>query len=157
MFAEMRQAVNIPKGSDVLDHIHALPEREQQEAFGKIQDIERKAMSKQVPQAGLVSLMEFLDEHDIPKGICTRNFEYVYSISNFVHVTVVTDTCAVRQSITYYPTIFHGISTRSVPSSRGTSGHRSPLQLASCTLRMRGESPILPMYPHHRLKGDSCQ
>ncbi|KAI7481112.1 haloacid dehalogenase-like hydrolase [Hortaea werneckii] len=75
MFAEMRQAVNIPKGSDILDYIHALPEKEQQEAFGKIQDIERAAMSKQVPQAGLVSLMEFLDEHHIPKGICTRNFD----------------------------------------------------------------------------------
>lgn len=77
MFAEMRQAVNIPKGSDILDYIHALPEKEQQEAFGKIQDIERTAMSKQVPQAGLVSLMEFLDQHEIRKGICTRNFECV--------------------------------------------------------------------------------
>lgn len=75
MFAEMRQAVNIPKGSDILDYIHALPEKEQREAFGKIQDIERTAMSKQVPQAGLVSLMEFLDEHNIKKGICTRNFD----------------------------------------------------------------------------------
>jgi len=75
MFAEMRQAVNIPKGSDILDYVHALPEKEQREAFGKIQDIERTAMSKQVPQAGLVSLMEFLDEHDIKKGICTRNFD----------------------------------------------------------------------------------
>ncbi|RMZ15560.1 hypothetical protein D0860_01520 [Hortaea werneckii] len=75
MFAEMRQAVNIPKGSDILDYIHALPEKEQREAFSKIQDIERTAMSKQVPQAGLVNLMEFLDEHDIKKGICTRNFD----------------------------------------------------------------------------------
>ncbi|RMX81889.1 hypothetical protein D0869_06460 [Hortaea werneckii] len=75
MFAEMRQAVNIPKGSDILDYIHALPEKGQQEAFGKIQDIERTAMSKQVPQAGLVSLMEFLDQHEIRKGICTRNFD----------------------------------------------------------------------------------
>lgn len=83
--------MNIPKGSDILDYIHALPEKEQQEAFGRIQDIERTAMSNQVPQAGLVSLMEFLDEHDIPKGICTRNFEYVAWAPNQVLTSVVTD------------------------------------------------------------------
>jgi len=76
MFSEMRSAVGIPKGEDILDYIHGLPENQQTEAFRKIQDIEREAMAKQIPQAGLVSLMEFLDEHGIHKGICTRNFEY---------------------------------------------------------------------------------
>lgn len=77
MFGEMRDAVGIPKSIDILDYIHDLPEKEQQDAFAKIQKIERNAMSKQVPQAGLVSLMEYLDENNIKKGICTRNFECV--------------------------------------------------------------------------------
>ena len=71
----MRSAVSIPKSSDILDHIHALPEREQEEAFRKIEAIESEAMAKQIPQPGMVKLMEFLDENGIPKGICTRNFE----------------------------------------------------------------------------------
>jgi phosphoglycolate phosphatase-like HAD superfamily hydrolase len=76
MFAEMRSAVHIPKSEDILDYIHAMPEAQQQGAFTKIQDIERKAMAEQVPQAGLVSLLEFLDEHKIKKAICTRNFDH---------------------------------------------------------------------------------
>jgi len=71
----MRQALGIPKQVDILDHIHAMPDRDQTEAFSKIQAIEREAMEKQIPQAGLVSLMEYLDEKGIRKGICTRNFE----------------------------------------------------------------------------------
>jgi len=75
MFGEMRAALNITKEVDILDHVHALPDAEQSEAFAKIQAIEREAMEKQIPQAGLVSLMEYLDEKGIHKGICTRNFE----------------------------------------------------------------------------------
>ena len=75
MFGEMRSALNIPKEVDILDHIYSLPDDKQQEAHEKIQAIERGAMAKQIPQAGLVSLMEFLDRHNIKKGICTRNFD----------------------------------------------------------------------------------
>jgi phosphoglycolate phosphatase-like HAD superfamily hydrolase len=75
MFIEMRTAVEIPKEIDILDYIHVLPEQQQQEAFTKIQAIERKAMDSQVPQAGLVTLLEFLDQNSIKKGICTRNFD----------------------------------------------------------------------------------
>lgn len=32
-------------------------------------------MSSQQPQPGLVSLMEYLESKNIPKGICTRNFD----------------------------------------------------------------------------------
>ena len=75
MFSEMRSAVNIPKEIDILDYIHGLPDQEQQEAFAAIQVIERRAMANQVPQAGLVTLMEYLDRKRIKKGICTRNFD----------------------------------------------------------------------------------
>ncbi|KAK3114882.1 hypothetical protein LTR53_006340 [Teratosphaeriaceae sp. CCFEE 6253] len=71
----MRDAVGIPKESDILDHIHSLSSSEQEEAFSKIQAIEREAMAKQAPQPGLLTLMEYLDKHRILKGICTRNFD----------------------------------------------------------------------------------
>jgi len=75
MFGEMRAALSIDKGTDILDHIYSLSPSEQETAHAKIQAIERKAMELQVPQAGLVTLMEFLDKHGVNKGICTRNFE----------------------------------------------------------------------------------
>ncbi|KAK5722154.1 hypothetical protein LTR17_014346 [Elasticomyces elasticus] len=75
MFAQMREAVGITKEVDILDHIHSLSASEQESAFAKIQAIEREAMAAQVPQAGLVTLMEYLDERGVQKGICTRNFD----------------------------------------------------------------------------------
>jgi HAD superfamily hydrolase (TIGR01549 family) len=75
MFAEMRSALGITKGTDILDHIYALPESEQEPAHEKIRSIERTAMASQQPQAGLVKLMDYLDSRNIPKGICTRNFD----------------------------------------------------------------------------------
>lgn len=75
MFGEMRSALGITKAQDILDHVYSLPESEQEAAHEKIRAIERAAMEKQVPQAGIVSLMEYLDKKKIKKGICTRNFE----------------------------------------------------------------------------------
>jgi len=75
MFAEMRNALGIDKSTDILDHIHALPESEQEAAHDKIRAIERKAMKIQKPQPGLTELMEYLSSRNIRKGICTRNFE----------------------------------------------------------------------------------
>ena len=75
MFEEMRAAVQIPNGEDILDYMHSLPDDEQAKAFAKIEAIERKAMKTQTPSAGLVTLMEYLDRRGIKKGICTRNFE----------------------------------------------------------------------------------
>lgn len=77
MFLEMRSACSIPPSSDILDYIHSRPQPEQDAAFVKIQAIERKAMSEQVPQEGLVALMEFLERWGVRRGICTRNFECV--------------------------------------------------------------------------------
>ncbi|KAE8445332.1 hypothetical protein EG329_013570 [Mollisiaceae sp. DMI_Dod_QoI] len=75
MFGEMRRALGIDKSTDILDHCHSLPPAEEEEALEKIRNIERSAMKKQEPQPGLVSLMEYLESRNIPKGICTRNFE----------------------------------------------------------------------------------
>lgn len=70
-----RSALGIGKGTDILDHIYSLPDAEQEEAHEKVRDIERKAMKKQRPQAGLVELMDYLDSRGLKKGICTRNFD----------------------------------------------------------------------------------
>ncbi|THX34989.1 HAD-like protein [Aureobasidium pullulans] len=74
MFSLMRKNLNISAGQDILDHVYSLPEAEQKEAHRKIEEVESDAMKKQIPQAGLVTLMEHLDANDIKKGICTRNF-----------------------------------------------------------------------------------
>lgn len=75
MFAEMRAALNITKGTDILDHIYTLPDDEQETAMEKVRNIERKAMRAQKPQAGLAELMAYVDSRGLRKGICTRNFD----------------------------------------------------------------------------------
>ena len=83
MFGQMRSALGIDKSTDILDHLHSLSGSEQDEARADIEAIERDAMSKQTPQPGLESLMEYLDSQGIRKAICIRNFEYasiVYAV-----------------------------------------------------------------------------
>ncbi|KAL2071570.1 hypothetical protein VTL71DRAFT_12805 [Oculimacula yallundae] len=75
MFGQMRSALGIDKSIDILDHIHSLPASEQDAAQEKIRAIERSAMSSQEPQPGLASLMDYLEKKNVPKGICTRNFD----------------------------------------------------------------------------------
>lgn len=70
-----RQALNISKSVDILDHIHSLPQPAQDEAQETIRDIERRAMGSQKPQAGLTDLMDYLEKRRVRKAICTRNFE----------------------------------------------------------------------------------
>lgn len=76
MFAEMRSALGIAKGQDILEHVYGLPTAEQQQqAMEVIRNIERTAMLKQVAQPGLAQLMAYLDSRGVRKGICTRNFD----------------------------------------------------------------------------------
>ncbi|KAF1989809.1 putative HAD superfamily hydrolase [Aulographum hederae CBS 113979] len=75
MFGEMRAALGIEKPTDILDHIYSLPPNEQEKAQEDIRAIERRAMSVQKPQAGLLKLMDYLDSRGVQKGICTRNFD----------------------------------------------------------------------------------
>ncbi|KAG9838389.1 haloacid dehalogenase-like hydrolase, partial [Aureobasidium melanogenum] len=74
MFTEMRSKLGITKGEDILDHVYSLSGTKQKEAHRIIEDVEREAMAKQIPQAGMVTLLEHLDVNGINKGICTRNF-----------------------------------------------------------------------------------
>jgi len=76
MFAEMRAALGISKGTDILDHIYALPTASERDvAMEAIRAIERTAMASQVAQPGLAELMAYLDRRGVQKGICTRNFD----------------------------------------------------------------------------------
>ncbi|TVY30498.1 putative uncharacterized hydrolase [Lachnellula hyalina] len=75
MFGQMRSALNITKATDILDHCHSLPPAECEEALEKIRNVEREAMVLQEAQPGLVPLMTYLESKNLPKGICTRNFE----------------------------------------------------------------------------------
>jgi hypothetical protein len=71
MFREMRAVLNIPKSTDILDHLLSLstiednstnpPTSPRQRASNAIEAIERNAMTAQTPQPGLVELMTYLD------------------------------------------------------------------------------------------------
>ncbi|KAK5629018.1 hypothetical protein RRF57_004733 [Xylaria bambusicola] len=76
MFVQMRSVLGIPKNIDILTHISTLPSSAEREAaMESIRAIEREAMSSQVAQPGLSTLMTYLQEQGIRKAICTRNFE----------------------------------------------------------------------------------
>ncbi|KAJ6443331.1 had superfamily [Purpureocillium lavendulum] len=75
MFGEMRAALGIDKGVDILRHIHGLPAADQPAAMDAIRAVERRAMEQQVPQPGLARLMAYLDARGVRKTICTRNFD----------------------------------------------------------------------------------
>lgn len=82
MFKEMRSALGIPKSVDILEHIHSLSARNDQNfssprsrAQDAIKRIEREAMRHQQPQPGLNELITRLAKWDIRLALCTRNFE----------------------------------------------------------------------------------
>lgn len=75
MFGEMRAALGIVKAVDILEHIDGLPSHQQPAATEAIRAIERRAMELQVPQPGVTALMSHLDARQVPKAICTRNFD----------------------------------------------------------------------------------
>jgi len=86
MFAQMRAALGIAKGVDILDHVYSLAIEKQSAAMESIRNVEKEAMLKMIPQKGLIPLMEYLNKKGIRKAICTRNFQTPvnYLISNFM-------------------------------------------------------------------------
>lgn len=70
-----RDALQISKSTDILDHIYSLPEPAQTNAQTAIRAIESKAMVHQEPQPGLHELISYLERRKIPMGLCTRNFD----------------------------------------------------------------------------------
>jgi hypothetical protein len=71
---QMRDALQITKGVDILDHVHSLPPDQEEVAQEKLRVIERAAMLDMIPQPGLEELMNFITCEGLVKSICTRNF-----------------------------------------------------------------------------------
>ncbi|KAL8928567.1 MAG: hypothetical protein Q9208_001801 [Pyrenodesmia sp. 3 TL-2023] len=69
------EALGIPKSTDILNHIHSLPQPAQDEAQTAIRAIERAAMIEQEAQPGLNELMTYLEGRGVRMGLCTRNFD----------------------------------------------------------------------------------
>lgn len=75
MFRDMRKALSLPAGLDILTHIASLPPPQKSSAQSAIRAIETRYMREQTPQPGLTELMAYLEGKGIRKGICTRNFD----------------------------------------------------------------------------------
>lgn len=75
MFKQMREVLGIPKSTDILDHIHSLPQPAQDEAQTAIRSIESAAMVEQEPQPGLNELISYLETRGLRMALCTRNFD----------------------------------------------------------------------------------
>ena len=85
MFGEMREALNIEKPTDILDHILSLSETPDSQgpdsssprsrAQKAIKDIELRAMKHQKPQPGLSELFDHMAKRNLYSALCTRNFQ----------------------------------------------------------------------------------
>ncbi|KAL8654058.1 MAG: hypothetical protein Q9226_003583 [Calogaya cf. arnoldii] len=78
MFAQMREALQITKSTDILNHIHSLPQPAQDDAQTTIRAIESAAMIEQEAQPGLNELITYLESRGVRMGLCTRNFELTF-------------------------------------------------------------------------------
>ena len=74
-----RATLQIPKSTDILDHIYSLPQPAQDKAQKAVRAIESEAMLQQEAQPGLVELIGYLESKGVRMGLCTRNFESVSS------------------------------------------------------------------------------
>ncbi|RKP12441.1 HAD-like domain-containing protein [Piptocephalis cylindrospora] len=72
---EMRRRLQVPDKVDVLAYAASLPPEEKIRAEKIIEDVEVEALERVEIQPGLEELIQFLEEHHIPKAILTRNNE----------------------------------------------------------------------------------
>ncbi|KAI4202350.1 MAG: hypothetical protein LQ348_001522 [Seirophora lacunosa] len=70
-----QEALGIGKATDILDHIHSLPQPAQDEAQTAVRAIESAAMLEQEAQPGLHELISYLESRGVRMGLCTRNFD----------------------------------------------------------------------------------
>ncbi|ORX99447.1 HAD-like protein [Basidiobolus meristosporus CBS 931.73] len=91
---EMRVQLKVPEGMDILTHLHSLegPARERGEQI--IKDLEAQALLEMKVQPGLEKLIQFLEDHSLPKAILTRNnpttVDHFLAQTNLNFETVVT-------------------------------------------------------------------
>ncbi|KAI4119996.1 MAG: hypothetical protein LQ345_000255 [Seirophora villosa] len=73
--AVLLEVLGIGKATDILDHIHSLPQPAQDEAQTAVRAIESAAMLQQEAQPGLHELISYLERRGVRMGLCTRNFD----------------------------------------------------------------------------------
>lgn len=112
-----RTALGIPKSVDILHHVRSLPTpTERALAAQKIRTIEQNAMLSQEPQPGLVELMEYLRESGVRRGLCTRNFEYAFSVPHLAYR--LGSVCWANGTKEHRSSIFSETISRATSSSR---------------------------------------
>jgi len=72
-FAAIRRQLEIPEGSDILDHLTSLPAHQAQELQDRLQEIELELAGLTQAAAGAPALLKQLQESGAQLGILTRN------------------------------------------------------------------------------------
>jgi len=72
-FAAIRRELDIPDGSDILDHLTALPSHLAQPLHERLQEIELELAAVTKSATGAFALLELLRDSGVQLGILTRN------------------------------------------------------------------------------------
>jgi phosphoglycolate phosphatase-like HAD superfamily hydrolase len=72
-FAVIRNALGVPKGSDILGYLASLPPSEAQPLHDRLDNIENGLLARIEPATGLVPLMDELCRRNVRFGLLTRN------------------------------------------------------------------------------------
>jgi HAD superfamily hydrolase (TIGR01509 family) len=72
-FAAIRRELDIPDGSDILDHLTALPSHISQPLHDRLQEIELELAAVTQAAAGAIQLLKQLRGNGVQLGILTRN------------------------------------------------------------------------------------
>lgn len=72
-FAQIRTALDVPEGVDILGHLASLPEEEAQPLHERLDGIERGLIARTGAAPGARQLVEFLSRRGCSLGILTRN------------------------------------------------------------------------------------
>lgn len=72
-FSVIRHALGVPKGTDILGYLSALPDEEAQPLHDRLTEIETALLERIEPAPGLVQLIRTLHERGARLGILTRN------------------------------------------------------------------------------------
>jgi len=72
-FAQIRAALGVPEGVDILGHLDALPEPEALVARGRLHEIEDELAGRTEPAVGALGLAQLLHRRGARLGVLTRN------------------------------------------------------------------------------------
>lgn len=72
-FAQIRAALGVPPGADILEHLEGLPEPEALAAREKLCGIEEELICRTEPAHGALALVQLLERGGVRLGVLTRN------------------------------------------------------------------------------------